>query len=239
MSFNNPFAGRIEVSKTPEQEKEHVHERAQEHSESEPYGKDFDARLDELEKSTEKKNTPGGPGDNPPRDDGQNDKEKKNLIERKEPVTSIDGKIRDIPKQQLPENDANNFKDGKYRAVEATEDITAYRVFGHKVGKQGGYLTTQLPMDRMDSRLNLALLPEWKNPREQYCEVKIPKGTKFNIGLVGEKTTKEGYELPGGAEQILVSEEFVKDASHYGEGKPLGFYSHFSDFDKKLDKLGL
>lgn len=154
-------------------------------------------------------------------------------------TTAIDKSVVDIDKQDLPESICCTFKDGCYRTVETTEDITLYRVYGDSAGKQGCFLTTQIPKDRMDSKMNSALLAEWNNSRKYYCEVEVPKGTILNIGKVAEQKTASGDTLDGGADQILVSPEFAADPTHYKNEYTLDFtgnYLEFSDKARRIEK---
>lgn len=152
-------------------------------------------------------------------------------------TTAIDNRVADIDKLDLPENVCSTFKDSCYRTVETTEDITLYRVYGDGAEKQGCYLTTQIPKDRMDTKVNSALLAEWNNSRKYYCEVEVPKGTILNIGKVAEQKTASGNTLDGGADQILVSPEFAADPTHYKDEHPLNFTGNYLEFSEKAKEL--
>ena len=151
--------------------------------------------------------------------------------------TAIDDKVKDTAKQILPESIAHTFKDGYYRTVETTEDITLYRVYGDKADKQGCYLTTQIPKDRMYTKIHSALPSEWRNSRKYYCEVVVPKGTILNIGKVKQQETTSGNTLVGGEDQILVSPEFAANQKHYREEHSLNFTGNYLDFEEKAKKI--
>lgn len=153
------------------------------------------------------------------------------------PKTEIDNKVIEIKKQELPYNLVNTFKNGEYRTVKTTEDLTLYRVYGDCARKQGCFLTTQIPKDRLDTKMDSALLPKWNNSRKYYCEVEVPKGTIINIGKVAEKKTSDGNILSGGADQILVSQKFAANPEHYKQEHKLDFAGNYLEFEKKAKKF--
>ena len=138
-------------------------------------------------------------------------------------VTAIDSKVTQVIQENLPQSIKSTFMDSQYRTVVATEDMTLFRVYGGHSGKQGIYLTTERPVDRIGSKYQSALLHEWKNTREYYCEVHIPKGTVLNIGKAAPQRTISGAILSGGGDQVVVSSEFARHPSNYGKEYPLGF----------------
>lgn len=158
--------------------------------------------------------------------------------------TSIDGKVIELEKAKLSDYDKNSFRDGNYRTVEAKEDMVLYRVYGEGAGKQGAFLTTEEPIDRMATKMESALPTKidgnnrWTNSRQFYCEVSIPKGTVMNIGKVAPQETKEGIILPGGADQVLLSRDFVeKNPNNFGKEYELGFSGGYKQFDEIAKKL--
>ena len=130
-----------------------------------------------------------------------------------------------------------SFRNGQYSTAVTKEDMILYRVYGGSARKQGRYLTPERPNDRMDSKMRLALLQQWKNAKTNYCEVYIPAGTKLYIGKAEAQSTRDGYTLPGGATQIVVTEEFTKTVSHYGHSRELLFASNYSTFNQKANSL--
>ncbi len=98
-----------------------------------------------------------------------------------------------------------SFTDGHYRTVITDQDIVVYRVYGGKAKDSGGFATTEPAQNRMQSKIDSALLPEWKNTRQYEAAILIPKGTVLNIGKVAPQTIKEsGTILDGNADQILL-----------------------------------
>lgn len=56
------------------------------------------------------------------------------------------------------------------------------------------------------------LVPSWKNSREYEAKIKVPAGTKLNVGKVEQQTIKEsGTVLNGGADQILLPQGWPED----------------------------
>lgn len=104
-----------------------------------------------------------------------------------------------------------SFKDGMYTTVETTEDVLVYRTFGGKADAGGGFVTTEAAVNRIQAKVDLALLPEWGNSRMYEAVIKIPKGTTINIGKVAEQTTQSGHTLSGAADQILLPEKWPLD----------------------------
>ncbi|MBC1639995.1 hypothetical protein IA822_04310 [Listeria welshimeri] len=62
---------------------------------------------------------------------------------------------------------------------------------------------------RIDTKIETALLPEWKNSRMYEAEIIIPKGQQLNIGKVAPQTIEStGTILSGGADQILMPQDW-------------------------------
>lgn len=161
--------------------------------------------------------------------------DKNNFVEHI--TTSIDKKVEALPRQELPDVVRNTFKDGIYRTVKTTENLILYRTYGEGAKKEGCYLTTMKPTDRLETKIESALPQHWKNSRQYYCEVKVPKGTILNIGKVGEQITSDGHRLAGGADQILVSQEFAKNSDYYLAEHELGFSGAYSEFAAKAKAI--
>jgi hypothetical protein len=125
--------------------------------------------------------------------------------------TLIDGKVNVIKKEVLPSGIRKSFQDGIYTTVETNEDIVVYRTFGGKADAGGGFATTQGVANRMQAKVDAALLPEWGNSRAYEAAIVIPKGTIINIGKVAEQTTQSGALLKGGADQILLPQNWPLD----------------------------
>lgn len=173
------------------------------------------------------------------------DKEKKNLKEN-DVRTAIDDKVKELPLEELSSEDRVSFQGGKYRTVETQEDIVLYRVYGEGAGKQGRFLTTQKPSDRMNAKIELALPTKiadgnrWTNSRQYFCEVEIPKGTTLNIGKCEKQQTAGGEVLHGGADQVLVSKDFISsNPDRFKEDQPLknaGNYRVFEKIAKRIEQ---
>ncbi|WP_339194794.1 hypothetical protein NSU02_06305 [Aeribacillus sp. FSL W8-0870] len=140
---------------------------------------------------------------------------KKTVEKGKDYSTRIDNQVEEIEKMPLPSSIATTFKDSNYRTVITKENVTVYRVFGGHADAGGTFATTSPAVNRIQTKIDLALLPEWKNTRNYEAVIEIPKGTILNIGRAEKQITKTGSILKGDADQILLplnySLEWIKE----------------------------
>ncbi|GCD83033.1 hypothetical protein PTHTG4_20960 [Parageobacillus thermoglucosidasius] len=129
---------------------------------------------------------------------------KKTVEKGKDYSTRIDNQVEGIEKMPLPSSIATTFKDSNYRTVITKENITVYRVFGGHADAGGTFATTSPAVNRIQTKIDLALLPEWKNTRNYEAVIEVPKGTILNIGRAEKQVTKTGSILKGDADQILL-----------------------------------
>ncbi|WOO37880.1 hypothetical protein R2R35_05090 [Anaerocolumna sp. AGMB13020] len=122
--------------------------------------------------------------------------------------TKIDTKVTVINKQELPNSLVKTFKDGNYRTVVTNEDITVYRSFGHNAEAGGAFATSNPALNRIQTKVDSAILPEWKNTLKYEAEIVIPKGSTLNIGRVEEQFTMSGARLAGDADQFLLPQNW-------------------------------
>ncbi|MBN8209824.1 hypothetical protein JI666_13790 [Bacillus sp. NTK071] len=101
-------------------------------------------------------------------------------------------------------NIASTFKDANYRTAITKEKITLYRAFGGHADAAGTFVTTVPAVNRIQAKVGLALLPEWKNTRQYEAIIEIPEGTILNLGRAEKQYTKMGYILKGNEDQILL-----------------------------------
>lgn len=78
-------------------------------------------------------------------------------------------------------------------------------------GIGGSFATTAPAANRIQSKIDLALLPEWKNSRTMEAVIEIPKGTTVQIGRAEKQFTMAGTELKGNEDQILLPLNYPKD----------------------------
>jgi hypothetical protein len=126
-------------------------------------------------------------------------------------ATAIDNKVTIKEQVELPTWLKETFKDGHYRTVVTNEEITVYRTFGGKARENGAFATTVPAANRIKSKIDSALLPEWKNSRQYEAVIEIPKGTELNIGKVEKQITQTGTVLEGGGDQILLPQNWPKE----------------------------
>lgn len=122
--------------------------------------------------------------------------------------TKIDSKVTVVEKQELPSWLIETYKDGNYRTVVTNEEITVYRSFGYNAEAGGAFATSSPALSRVQTKVDSAILPEWKNTLRYEAEIVIPQGTTINIGRVGEQHTMSGAKLAGDADQILLPQNW-------------------------------
>ena len=122
--------------------------------------------------------------------------------------TKIDSKVTVVEKQELPSWLIDTYKDGQYRTVVTNEEITVYRAFGYNAEAGGAFATSNPAISRVQTKVDSAILPEWKNTLRYEAEIVIPKGTILNIGRVGEQYTMSGARLAGDADQFLLPQNW-------------------------------
>ncbi|MGG3640581.1 hypothetical protein ABES38_04230 [Bacillus gobiensis] len=136
----------------------------------------------------------------------------------KEYSTRIDNEVEEIKKVSLPSSIANTFKDSNYRTVITKENITVYRAFGGNADAGGTFVTTSPAANKIQTKIDLALLPEWKNTRNYEAIIEIPEGTILNIGRAEKQFTKTDAVLKGNEDQILLPLnyplEWIKEIKH-------------------------
>lgn len=122
--------------------------------------------------------------------------------------TKIDNKVTVIDKQELPGWLGKTFKDGNYRTVVTNEEIVVYRSFGYNAEAGGAFATSSPALNRIQTKIDSAILPEWKNTLRYEAEIVIPKGSTLNIGRVEEQFTMSGARLAGDVDQFLLPENW-------------------------------
>ncbi len=155
-----------------------------------------------------------------------------------------------VPQKKLDVSVAATFDMGDYQTARTTQPVVLFRVTTAPV-KGGPYWTTELPKDRMDAKMSLAVRPEW-NQRQYYQTAVLPIGTEIQIGFAapqgsfsywqhaklagGEANMPYGRDLTGGCVQVFMDggmpEQYVIES-----GRPLEFSSNYSEFDRKAVEL--
>ena len=127
----------------------------------------------------------------------------------------------------LPVDKVASFKDGQYDTIELTKAVTLYRVWGQTdsgagATKIGGFLSTFAPKNKIQAKLDFALLPEWKNTKAKVTAWYFPPGVKLNKGIAAPQSGNYGTFLPGGAEQLNINPSDFAKLVEDGIVKPLG-----------------
>lgn len=130
--------------------------------------------------------------------------------------TVLTGKVREIEKEILDEQETESFLNGKYRTYITTEEIVLYRIFGEYKSKieesvkgarnVGRFLSTEFAESPIDAKIRLALNPTWKNIRMYEAKVLVPKDIKISVGVVAPIYTTDNTKFEGGADQVYISE---------------------------------
>ncbi|MBO5332929.1 MAG: hypothetical protein J6B37_02310 [Clostridia bacterium] len=140
-------------------------------------------------------------------------------------------------KQELPETIIKSFKNEEYKSYITIDDIILYRVYGLTPSgtagaKQlGSFATTEFAESRIDVKLRLALDPQWKNALYIEEKIMVPKGVVLNIGIVAPVKLLSGTILPGGAEQVLLPQDWNENwvvGYRYVTSAPLMGYPTYS-----------
>ncbi|MED3391769.1 hypothetical protein P4418_23750 [Bacillus thuringiensis] len=118
--------------------------------------------------------------------------------------TRIEDKVIAVEKQNLPGTLGATFKDGNYRTVKTTEDINFYRAYGGQAKPNGTFVTTVPAPNKIQAKIDLALLPEWKNTRQYEAVIQAPEGTILQIGRAEKQTTRSGTIFKGDEDQVLL-----------------------------------
>ncbi|EJR66515.1 hypothetical protein IIO_01131 [Bacillus cereus VD115] len=118
--------------------------------------------------------------------------------------TRIEDTVIAVEKQNLPGTLGATFKDGNYRTVKTTEDINFYRAYGGQAKPNGTFVTTVPAPNKIQAKIDLALLPEWKNTRQYEAVIQAPEGTILQIGRAEKQTTRSGTIFKGDEDQVLL-----------------------------------
>lgn len=120
--------------------------------------------------------------------------------------SAIDRDVTEIGKNEdLPDWIKESFLDSNYRTVITNRDIMVYRVFGGQAEAGGAFVSTSPARNRIQAKVDAALLPNWRNTRMYEARIKIPKGTILQIGKVAPQTIEStGTILEGGVDQVLM-----------------------------------
>ena len=125
--------------------------------------------------------------------------------------------IKEIEKQDLPDGIASSFKNKEYKTCVTTDKIILYRVYGltpsGKAGAKqlGAFATTEFAESRIDVKMRLALNPQWKNALYIEEKIVVPKNVVLNIGIVAPVKLLSGTILEGGADQVLLPENWSEE----------------------------
>lgn len=154
--------------------------------------------------------------------------------------------IKKTKKQHLPEGIANSFKNGEYNTYITTNEIVLYRVYGLTPSGQAGakqfgaFATTEFAEFRIDVKMRLALNTQWKNALYIEEKIIVPKNVILNIGIVVPVKLLSGIILEGGADQVLLPENWSEEwvvGYRFVTSEPVMDYSEYAT--KKSNEIRL
>lgn len=133
--------------------------------------------------------------------------------------TDLSGNLKELPKATLINDDVHSFLNGEYKTYITLCDLILYRVYGkiirndlderHSGAKiNGRYVSTEFAESLIDVKNRLALDPSWMNTKMFEAKILVPSGTEINYGIVAPVTLKSGTVLEGGADQIMLPENW-------------------------------
>ena len=150
--------------------------------------------------------------------------------------TILEGKVKIVEKQKLPQWMVDSYLNGEYTTYETTSDVVLYRAYGmgYNEGsgatKEGAFATTEYSESRLDVKIRLALKPSWKNTRLVEEKIVVPPRQIISVGIVAPVVLETGTVLKGGAEQVLLPQNWPQSwVVGYREitSKPLQTYPEF------------
>ncbi len=86
-----------------------------------------------------------------------------------------------------------SFDNGKYDLIEATEDITVYRVSGGTSGKTSGEFFSLTKPESSTQAEEMLNINKWGNTATEVTPVTIKKGTKYAVGGVEGGTGTQAF----------------------------------------------
>ena len=139
--------------------------------------------------------------------------------------TVLTKKLKEVEKQILPEWLTLSFLKCEYRTCITLDDLVLYRIFGlyrmkdedsnlkPPVGAKslGCFASTEFAESLIDAKMRLALDPSWLNTKVYEEKILLPKGNIINVGIVAPVKLKTGVILPGGADQILLPQNWREE----------------------------
>ena len=133
---------------------------------------------------------------------------------RKKPTTFL---ARYHRNGQLNLNEATSFRGATFKSKIAIKPITTYRSWSNPDYEVGSYVSRTRPAGPLQTQLDLALAPQWRNTAENVTKLEIPRFAPFYEGAAGVQPVKAIEDsdtlgqLPGGGNQILITDKQVLD----------------------------
>ena len=103
----------------------------------------------------------------------------------------------------LRDEKAVTFSGSRYASIQLNQPLTLFRAYHPPPGEArelGGYWSLDKPTGSLQSIIDSALLPEFKNQAIKWVEIQVPAGVRLNIGEVASQNN----HWIGGSSQILI-----------------------------------
>lgn len=151
--------------------------------------------------------------------------------------TDLTDKLIEIPLANLPDSIVSSFKNREYKTFKTIKEVVLYRVYGRRykgdkgAAAIGAFATTEFAESRIDVKIRLALDSAWNNAKLVEEKIIVPCDVVLNIGTVAPIRLRTGTILPGGADQVLLPQNWPKAwIAGYREvtSKPIMGYPRFS-----------
>lgn len=124
----------------------------------------------------------------------------------------------------------DTFRSGTYLTHRTSRPLTLYRVSTPGSSELGSYWTAVPPAGPIQSQIDSALQPAWRNTAERITEIRVPAGEVVYEGLAGPQPLVPGGSsaptdslLLGGGHQVFlpnVPPDWVVDVRPIGGGAP-------------------
>ncbi|MBR2894760.1 MAG: hypothetical protein IKC03_03750 [Oscillospiraceae bacterium] len=136
--------------------------------------------------------------------------------------TELAGKLTEIDREIYSEEIIHSFKDNLYKTFCTLEPVVLYRVFGQYRASEtdtvlrgarlgGAFASTEFAESMIDAKIRLALDPKWFNTKMYEAKLVLPKDQIISVGIVAEVRLNTGTVLTGGAEQILLPQNWPEE----------------------------
>ena len=122
----------------------------------------------------------------------------------------------EIKQEILPSWIQESFLNREYYTLRITKPIILYRVYGNNAKKQGGFASTEMPVDVSIVERKCAIKKEFDNSLGEYITIQVPIGTVLQVGFVAPQLANDKLpniplcQYKGGAVQVILPLDFYE-----------------------------